>query len=142
MAVKVTPQQFVTNWTTGVTTKGANYKAGVQGSGDWAGPTVAALPQAVQGVIDAFNSGRTAAAINNMGTATWRNITVAKAQNWQTGVTSQIAIQNMTAGAQTLINMLNTALGVVDSMPRGTLQQNLARSNALATSLYNQKRGL
>lgn len=142
MSIRVTQQQFVQNWQTGTQQAQQKYTHGVQNSGDWAGNTVAALPQMLAGFQQAYNDGRIQSGITNLGTANWRNVTVAKAGNWYQGVTSQIGIQHMTAGAQKLYNMLNTALQAVDALPRGSLQQNLARANAFATSMYDQKRGL
>lgn len=142
MPIRVSQQQFVQNWQSGTQAGQQKYTSGVQNSGDWAGPTVAALAQAVAGVQEAFQSGRTANSINALGTAGWRNATVAKSSNWYQGVTSQMGVQHMTAGAATLYGMLNTALNAVDALPRGTLSQNLARANTFATSMYNQKRGL
>lgn len=142
MPIKVTQQQFVTNWQQGTQQGQAKYTAGIQNSQDWAGPTVNAIPQMIQGIQQAFADGRIASGINNLGTAGWRSATLSKAANWYQGVTSQLGVQHMTQGAAKLYGMLNTAINIVDSMPRGTLAENLARANAFATSMYNQKRGL
>lgn len=140
--IKVSQQQFVTNWQQGTQAAQPKYSQGIQNSQDWAGPTVNAIPQMVAGIQQAFQDGRIAAGINNLGTAGWRTATLAKASNWYQGVTSQLGVQHMTQGAAKLYGMLNTAINIVDGMPRGTLSENLARANAFATSMYNQKRGL
>lgn len=139
--IKTTQQQFVTNWQQGTqrAASSGKYAAGVQAGADWAANTVAALPQMFAGLQAAMSDGRIERGINDLGTAQYKNITVAKAGNWVTGVTSATGVQHMTTGAQTLYNMLNTALTSIQTLPRGTVDQNINRAVAFMQSMHNQK---
>lgn len=141
MALKKTASDAYNNWRTGVQGGGAKYTAGVARSGDWA--AAATAPAAVQarnaGLTRAIANGDIERGIANLGTTNWRNITQAKSANWSNAVNSPVAQANAQQGFQKLFGMLNTALGELSGMPRGGLEENLARSATFARSMNAQK---
>lgn len=139
MAQRPTVQEFVNRWQQGTTGAQQRYTQGVQNSADWAGNTVAALPQMFQGLQAAMADGRIERGINGLGTAQWRNITLAKAGNWITGVSSPTAVQHMQAGATRLYTMLDTAQASINTMPRGDINQNIQRMVAFSNSMHASK---
>lgn len=141
MAIKSNPADFVQRWRAGVAASGARYTSGVQNSSDWA--AAATDPSAAQaraaGWNAAQNSGKIDRGIQNLGTAGWRTVTVAKAGNWQTGVNSPLAQQHVQSGAQRLFGMLSQAVAAADQTPRGGIDANVARMTAFVRSMHDQK---
>lgn len=122
------PSAFVQSWVTGTQGASAKYTAGVQGSNDWATPTVNALPTMIANLQAAYSSGSIQRGIESVGTAGWRNATLAKANNWLTGVSSQMAQTNMLNAVQNkLYPMIDAGLGAIANTPRGTYEQNRTR---------------
>lgn len=122
------------NWTQSSGRAVTAYEQGVSNySGDWAGATVRQ-----QGVMQAnWNAAlpRWAAGVQAVGTAGWKSKTQAKSANYSTGFTAG------SADYTTAINKIMSALGtIVPSLPpRGTYEQNKARSTALMDALHAQK---
>lgn len=113
-----------------------DYVAGVTGTTkDQAGLAVAAGSRYIQGVQDAYASGRWAAGIQRGGTAYWKSQTEKKSSNYSSGYAA--GVSNYQAAAQKV--MAAIAQGVANLPPRGDINQNLQRSASLATYLHSLK---
>lgn len=131
-----TAQQAATNWTNSASRASTDYVAGVQNTTkDQAALAVAAGSRYIQGVQDAYASGRWQAGIQRGGTAYWKSQTEKKANNYTTGYT---AGQSNYAAASAKV-MAAIAQGVASLPPRGDINQNLQRSASLATYLHGLK---
>lgn len=140
MAIKSNPTDAVNRWRQGVGAAGARYTSGVQGVQDWAGAATA--PAAVQarnaGLQAAIANGTIDRGIQRVGTAGWKNATVSKAQNWQNGVNSQVAVQHAQDGFTRLFGYLNGAQSAIASIPRGGFNENMQRMVQHATYIHEQ----
>lgn len=139
MAIKSNPADFVTRWRAGVGAAGNRYQTGIQNSGDWAGAATA--PQASQARATNWNQAQTSGHIDrriqNLGTQGWRNATIAKAGNWQTGVNSPIAQQRAQAGATRLFGYLQQAQTAIQGTPRGGFAENIQRMVTHSTTIHD-----
>lgn len=139
MAIKSNPAAAVQRWQQGVGAAGGRYVQGVQGVTDWAGAATA--PAAVQarnaGLQRAISEGRIDRGIQAVGTQGWKNATVAKAGNWQTGVNSPLAQQRAQAGFARLFGYLQQAENDVSGQPRGGFAENMQRMTTYLTSVHN-----
>lgn len=139
MTIKSNPADAVARWRQGVQAAGARYTQGIQNTADWAGAATA--PQAVQarnaGLQAAMANGSIDRGIQNLGTAGWKSVTVAKAGNWQTGVNSPLAQQHAQAGYQRLFGYLQNAQTAVANLPRGGFAENMQRLQAWLTSVHD-----
>lgn len=86
----------------------------------------------------AVTSGRWRQGLSRVGKAGWQSATVAKANNYSTGI--QAGGAKYETAMATWLPRIYSASASVQSMPSGTLAANLARANAFATALYNAKR--
>lgn len=115
------------------------YDAGVQGyNGDWAGATTRQQATMVTNWTQAIASGRWAAGVNNTGTNGWKSATTSKLTNYSTGF--QAGAQNQAVAMGKIISFLQNAVPALP--PRGDINANLQRSNALALALHAQKGNL
>ena len=133
-----------------VATWGANYTAssaraqtayteGVNATTkDQAALAVAAIPRMVAGFNQAASSGRIASGLQRGGTAYWKSQTVLKAGAYSLGITN--GANNYNAAAQKIGAFMQSA--VPSLPPRGDINQNLQRGNALALALHAQKGNL
>ena len=114
----------------------ADWLAGVQGtSKDQAGLAVAAGARYIQGVNEAYSSGRWAAGLQRGGTSYWKTQTEKKQANYGTGLAN--GGDNYAAAAQKLYPAI---ANIVSSLPpRGDINQNLQRGNSLALALHGAK---
>ena len=125
----------------------ANYKGSAgRAQGDWiAGVTGTTKDQAalavsagaryIQGVNDAYSSGRWQAGLQRGGTAYWKQQTEKKQANYGTGLAN--GGDNYAAAAAKLYPAIQN---VVSSLPaRGDINQNLQRSASLALALHASK---
>jgi hypothetical protein len=101
---------------------------------------IAAQPAMLANYSQSITSGRWQQRIAAVGKAGWQQATIAKAQNYSTGI--QAGRGNYESAMQTWLPIINQAAATVNAMPSGSLAANLARANAFATALYNRKRGL
>jgi hypothetical protein len=131
-----TAAQAQANWQGSSGRATTDYVAGVTGTTkDQAGLAVAAGARYIQGVQDAYSSGRWAAGIQRGGTTYWKQRTEAKAANYSAGYAAGVG--NYGAAAQKV--MAAIAQGVANLPPRGDINQNLQRSASLATYLHGLK---
>ena len=139
MAIKSNPADAVSRWRAGVGSAGNRYQTGIQNSGDWAGAATA--PAASQARASNWNaaqsSGHIDRRIQSLGTQGWRNATIAKAGNWQTGVNSPMAQQNAQAGFTRLFGYLQQAQSAIAGTPRGGFNENIQRMVAHATAIHD-----
>ena len=127
-----TPQQAAQAWTNSAGAAAANFQQGVEGfQGDWAGATTSQGAAYINGVQQAYSSGRWAAGVNRTGTNGWKSQTVAKLANYSVGFNAG-ASRFQSAIAKVISAEQNIVAGLP---PRGSLQQNLARANAFATQM-------
>ena len=134
-----TAQQAAAAWVASAGRAATNFSDGVNAyNGDWAGATT--RPQAVMTTnwTQAVSSGRWAQGVNNVGTSGWKSATTAKVTNYSTGF--QAGAQKQATAAGKIMNFLQSAVPALP--PRGDINQNLARSNALALALHAQKGSL
>lgn len=129
-------QETVSRWQQGTAQAQPRYSQGIQNSKDWAGAAVAAAPARNAGLQRAIANGDIDRGIQRVGTAGWRQRTMAKGpQNWLSGVTSAGA--QYTAGVQRLYSFLDSADNAVSNMPRGGFAENMARMTAYVTAVHD-----
>lgn len=75
-----------------------------------------------------------------VGKAGWQAASVAKAANYGVGI--QAGLPKYNQAMQTWLPIIQATGAAAKAMPGSTLQQRLQRSNYVATTLYNRKRGL
>ncbi len=90
-----------------------------------------------QGFNDAVQSGRWARNLSSVGAAGWKSATLAKANNYSTGISA--GTQKFQTAMQTWLPIINSAAAQVQSMPNNSFADSLARMNAFATALHNAK---
>lgn len=131
-----TAAQAKANWQGSSGRATTDYVAGVQSTQkDQAALAVAAGARYIQGVTEAYSSGRWAAGITRGGTSYWKSRTEAKSANYSAGYAA--GGDNYGAAAQKVMSAI--AQGVANLPPRGDINQNLQRSASLATYLHSLK---
>lgn len=134
-----TAQQAAANWAASAGRASTNYSEGVNNfSGDWAGATTRQQATMVNNWTQAVSSGRWAQGVTNTGTNGWKSATQAKTTNYTTGF--QAGAQKQAAAAAKIMSFLGSAVPALP--PRGDINANLARANALALALHQQKGNL
>lgn len=114
-----------------------DYQKGVQNTQkDWAGLTSAAVPAMAQNFAAAANDGRIEAGIQAVGTGGWKSRTLAKANNFGTGVALAVQSQKTRQGFQRLFNFLGAGDAAIASMPRSTNAQREARGAAYRNAVH------
>ena len=131
-----TAQQAQTNYANSSGRAQTDWLAGIQSTTkDQAGLAVAAGARYIQGVQEAYSSGRWAAGLTRGGTPYWKSQSEKKQSAYGQGITN--GVTNYGAAAQKV--MAAIAQGVAALPPRGDLNQNLQRSASLATYLHGLK---
>jgi len=131
----------ISRWQQGAAAGQQRYVEGVQTtSKDPVAAAIRAQGALVQNFTQAVTSGRWARNLQAVGKAGWQQAVQAKAGNYSTGIAA--GVPNYERAMATWLPRIQQAAASVQTMPSGTLQLNLARSNAFATALYNAKRGL
>lgn len=129
-------QQGSSNYQNSAGTAQANWLSGIQNTTkDQAGLAVAAGPRYIQGVQEAYSSGRWAAGLNRRGTQYWKSQSEKKQTSYSTGI-------NAGAGnyASAAAKLYPAIANIVSSLPaRGDINQNLQRSAGLALALHSAK---
>ena len=140
MAGLPTAQQIYDNWKAGIQAKSGNYKTGVQNGNDWA--AAATAPDAVSarnaGLQRAISEGTIDAGIQRLGSANYKNITLAKSGNWLNAVNSPTTAQKAVSGFGKLLGFLQGAQNAISSTPRGGIDANLQRMVTHARSMHDQ----
>lgn len=99
---------------------------------------IAAAPAAKAGYIASIDSGQWARALGAVGKQGWQSATEAKAGNYSTGIAA--GLDKYTKKMTTWLPIIQQTAAAAKAMPGTTLQQRIARSAYLATTLYNRKR--
>jgi hypothetical protein len=134
-----TAQQAAQAWTGSSGRASTNYQAGVAGySGDWASATTQQQAVMQQNWLASLANGSWANGVQSVGTAGWKAATQAKEQNYLTGFNAGSAA--FQTSITKIMNYLATAVPALP--PRGDINQNLQRSNALALALHSQRGSL
>jgi hypothetical protein len=105
-------------------------------------PTAAAIANEqgyLQGVQQAVQSGLWRSKLAAVGMQGWKTASIAKAGNFGTGIAA--GTDKYTRAMQDWLPFTQSVAAQAKQMPGTTLQQRLARSNYVATALYNRKRG-
>jgi hypothetical protein len=137
--VAKTLDQVVSKWATNAGGAQGAYTDGIQGT--TVDPTaLAAANQAgyLAGVQNSVNLWRTN--LLKAGKAKWQQKSIDKAGNYGTGIAA--AQGDYQSAMTTWLPIIQQTAQAAKAMPGGTLAQRLQRSNYLATTLYNRKRGL
>lgn len=134
-----TAAQAAANWTASAGRAATAFTQGVESTQkDQAALAVAQQATLLNNFTQAVTSGRWAAGVTRRGTAYWKSQTVAKATNYSTGF--QAGASNYSQASQKILSALGN---IVPSLPpRGDINQNLQRANALALALHQQKGNL
>lgn len=128
----------VSRWTQSASGAQTRFTEGVQSTTkDPTALAVAAQAKLTAGFNDAVNSGRWARNLQAVGGAGWKAATVAKANNYSTGISA--GTPKFQAAMQTWLPIIQSAAQQVQSMPNNSFSDALARSNAMATLLHNAK---
>lgn len=126
-------QQAAQNWAASAGRAQTDWQQGVENyTGDWAGATVRQQSVMLSNLTQAVTSGKWANGVNAVGTGGWKTKTVAKAANFGVGFTAGAA--NQAAAAQKIMSALSNI--VPNLPPRGTFEQNKARSTSLMDQLH------
>ena len=131
-----TAQQAASNYQASAGRAQADWLSGIQNTQkDQAALAVAAGARYIQGVQDAYSSGRWAQGLQRRGTGYWKSQAEKKQSSYGTGI-------NAGAGnyANAAAKLLPAIQNIVQSLPaRGDINQNLQRSAGLALALHSQK---
>lgn len=122
------PQQAAANWARGMTGAGDKAKAGVMAL--QVSPTelaAQAVPRMVQGVMEAANSGKTAANLRAVSLQSWQKSYVEKGLPIMGSRASQ-AQPKVAAFMGQFLPFLQSNVDQLKSMPRGDLGQNIQRA--------------
>src|SRR6266536_738401 len=135
------PSTWGDKWSSGISGKQQAFVEGVQGTAvDPTALAIAAEGAMLQNVTQSITSGRWRNALARAGKAKWQNNKIAKAGNWTAAATTGKDAYNQ--AMQTWGPIIVQTAAAARAMPGGSLTNNLARANYLATTLYNRKRGL
>ena len=131
-----TAAQALQNWQNSAGQAATNWQAGINGyTGDWAGATVNAYQNWVQGLANAQAQGLWQRGVQAAGTQGWKSAAQSKAANYSTGFTAGSGEYQQAIGK--VMNALQT---IVPNLPaRGTYQQNVLRSTTLMDQLHALK---
>jgi hypothetical protein len=133
-----TLQQTVDRWSAGASTGQTRFVEGVQGTQkDPTALAIAAQPKLLQGFNDSVQSGRWARNLAARGKQGWQSATLAKANNYSTGIAA--GKDRYQQAMQVWLPIIEGAAQQVQSMPNNSFADSLARMNAMATALHNAK---
>jgi hypothetical protein len=130
--------QAVSRWTQSAGTAQTRFTEGVQST--TVDPTqlaIAAQSKLLAGFNDAVQSGRWARNLAQVGAGGWKSATLAKANNYSTGIAAGAG--KYQSAMQTWGPIIDSAASQVASMPNNSFADSLARMNAFATQLHNAK---
>jgi hypothetical protein len=135
------PSTWGDKWSAGVGGKQQAFIDGVQGTTvDPTALAIAAEGAMLANVTQSITSGRWRNSLARAGKSKWQGNTIAKAANWS--ASAQTGKDAYGAAMQTWGPIILQTAAQARAMPGGSLANNLARANYLATTLYNRKRGL
>lgn len=128
----------VQRWKDSASAGQQRYAEGVQATQvDVVGRAIAAQPKMLANVTQAISSGRWARRLADVGTAGWKQQTLAKAANYGTGIAA--GGDRYQSAMQTWLPIIASAAAAVNSMPNASFADSLARMTAFSTALRNAK---
>lgn len=131
----------ISRWQQGASAGQTRYVEGVRSTTkDPVAAAIRAQGALLSNFSESVTSGRWARNLQAVGKAGWQSAVEAKQGNYSTGIAA--GADNYQQAMTTWLPRIQQAAASVQTMPSGTLSQNLARANAFATALYNAKRGL
>lgn len=131
------PQQAAANWAAAMQSAGAKATAGVNAvQVSPAQSAIAAIPRQVQGVIDAANSGKTAAALQNVTLQSWQKAYITKGVP-RMGTGASAAQPKFAAFMTWLLPQQQSIVAALP--PKGNTAQNIARSQAFLQAMAQLK---
>jgi hypothetical protein len=131
-------QTTVQRWQQSAGTAQTRYTEGIQTTqSDPTQLAVAAQAKLLAGFNDAVQSGRWARNLQSGGKAYWQQQSLAKANNYSTGIAA--GANAFQSAMQTWLPIINSAAQQVQTMPNNSFADSLARMNAFATALHNAK---
>lgn len=131
-------QQTVDRWANSGPAAQSRYTEGVQNTQvDVVARAIAAEGALVQGFTQAITSGLWRRNLGAVGTQGWKTATLAKASNYSTGFAA--GKDKYAAKMQTWLPRIQSAAAAARQMPGGTFAERMARAQAYATTLHNQK---
>jgi hypothetical protein len=131
-------QQAVQRWTSSASTAQTRFTEGVQST--TVDPTQLAIQaqnKLLSGFNDAVQSGRWARNLAAVGAGGWKQATLAKANNYSTGINAGAG--KYQSAMQTWGPIIDSAASQVAAMPNNSFADSLARMNAFATALHTAK---
>lgn len=130
--------QTVERWASSSGTAQARYTEGVQNTQvDVVQRAIAAEGALVTGFTQAVSSGLWRRRLAAVGTQGWKTLTLAKANNYSTGIAA--GRPKYEASMSVWLPRIQAAASQVNNMPGGTFSERMARAQAYATLLHNQK---
>lgn len=136
---RVTPQEFADKWATRTQAASQDYTRGIQRVTQAPGAKAAASRALWQARV-AESGDKWARKVGAVDLGTWQNLAMTKgAQNLATGV--QAAKPKMQAAAQQLLSTVDSVSARVQAMPKQTLQQRIARANAMMQGMHDAYAG-
>lgn len=96
---------------------------------------VAQQTKLLQNFTSSVQNGRWSRGLQRVGKAGWQNATLAKANNYSTGINA--AADKFLAAIGPVLQQEATLQQQIQSMPSATLQDNIARMAAWATGMHN-----
>lgn len=127
---RLSPQQWLDKWGRRLSAAGPDIAAGVDRVQTAPGVSAAAAAdRMLLGVSQSIQDGTWQKNVSKVPLADWKNAMKTKGvQRLQQGITQ--AQSTKQANVQALLNAVDAAKSVVDAMPKGGLEQNIARSVA------------
>jgi len=124
----------------------AYYKAGVEEpSKDWLEQFKKAKERRNAGLRKAMEEGRFEAGAERVGTEGWKEATLAKADRWLTGATSEVAQRKYEEAMSDVEECIERARRAVEGMPTTTIEQRAEKSKRfqieMAKCMEAKKRG-
>lgn len=128
----------VARWRDSASQAQTRYTEGVQATQvDVVGRAIAAQPKMLQGYTQSVTSGRWARNLSEVGTAGWKQQTIAKAGNFATGIAA--GVDKYQRAMSTWLPIIQSASASVQGMPNTSFQDSLNRMTQFATLLHNAK---
>jgi hypothetical protein len=130
--------QAVTRWTQSAGTAQTRFTEGVQST--TVDPTqlaIAAQPKLLSGFNDAVQSGRWARNLAAVGAGGWKTATLAKANNYSTGIAAGAG--KYQSAMQTWGPIIDGAAARVATMPNNSFADSVNRMIQFSTDLHNAK---
>lgn len=133
-------QKFTDRWAAGMAAAGTKYKEGVQAVTEAPNAKAAqAESRYLAGTQEAVASGAYQRGNQAVTLEDWKNAAITKGAARLAGG-AQAAVPKMRAAAGPLLAHIESGMSLLQSMPRGTFEENMQRSIAMATHMHSFKK--